>query len=275
MPRLSVIVAVRDQLAMNRLFEESLRSCTDSDYELIVVDNASTDGSGDFFRAQGATVIANPENYGYARCQNQGLAAARGEVLAFLNNDLVLSPHWDTRLLAVMARQGLDVATPCTAENVEDRAATRRLMRRWKRIKYPLFWVAGTRRWTLRATHRLMYGDWQEFADARWARFRDQVKEGFVGAALVMTRRAVDLLGEWDPRLQAADFDLFLRTKQRARERGDLRPCHIALGVFVHHYIRLTLKSRPPPFADRALLRGIEEKWGAEIVARDLATIDD
>jgi GT2 family glycosyltransferase len=275
MPRLSVIVAIRDQLAMNRLFEESLRASTDGDYELIVVDNASTDGSREYLASRGARIVANDRNYGYARCQNQGLAVASGEVLAFLNNDLILSPHWDSRLLSVMARQGLDVATPCSAENVEDRAATRRLMRRWKRIKYPLFLAAGPRRWTLRATHRLMYGDWAAFADARWARFGDRVKEGFVGAAVVMTRRAVELLGEWDPQLQAADFDLFLRTKQRHRERGDLRPCHVALGVYVHHYVRLTLKSRPPPFADRALFQGIEEKWGPEVVARDLAHIDD
>lgn len=274
MPTLSVIVAVRDQLAMNRLFLESLRASTDADHELIVVDNASTDGSRRYFEAQGARVVANERNYGYAHCQNQGIAVARGDVLAFLNNDLILSRHWDARLLETMAANGLDVATPCTAENVEDRAATRRLMRRWKRIKYPLFLVGGARRWSLLATHRLMYGDFQRFADARWARFGHRVKEGFVGAAVVMTRRALALVGEWDPRMQAADFDLFLRTKQRSREHGDLRPCAIALGVFVHHYVRLTLKGRPQPFADRGRFLGIEEKWGAA-AARDLAGIDD
>ncbi len=275
MPTLSVIVAVHDQRAMNQLFLESLAACTDSDYELVVVDNASTDGSRELFAAAGARIVANDRNYGYAHCQNQGLAVARGEVLAFLNNDLLLSPHWDARLLEVMARRGLDVATPCSAENVEDRAATRRLMRRWKRIKYPLLLAAGPRRWTLRAAHRLMYGDWARFADARWERFGDRVKEGFVGAAVVMTRRAAEVLGPWDPRLQGADFDLFLRTKARSRERGDLRPCHIALGVYVHHYIRLTLRSRPPPFADRARFLALEEKWGAEVLARDLAAIDE
>jgi GT2 family glycosyltransferase len=274
MPRLSIIVAVHDQLEMNRLFLEHLRSTTDGDYELIVVDNASTDGSREFFRDQGAVVIGNPANYSYPHCQNQGIAASTGDILAFLNNDLILSPHWNSRLLEVMVQNGLDLATPCTAENLEDRAATRRMMRRWKRIKNPLFAVFGARRWTLRLAHRLMYGDFAEFAEQRRKRFGARVKEGFVGAAVVMTRRAVELLGEWDPRVQAGDYDLFLRSKHRSLEQGDIRPCHVALGVFVHHYIRLTLKRRRVEFADRGQLIRIEEKWPPELAARYLAGVD-
>lgn len=274
-PALSVIVTVHDQLPMNLLFLEHLRASTDAAFELIVVDNASTDGSREFFEAQGATVITNQRGYGYAHSQNQGLAAARGSLLAFLNNDLILSPHWDTRLREAMAAHGLDVITPCTQENVEDRASTQRLMRRWKRIKYPLLFLGGARGWTLRLAHRLMYGDWQRYVEARHARYRSAVKPGFVGAAVIMTRRAIDLLGAWDPRVQAGDFDLFLRSKRRSLERGDIRPCHIALGVFVHHYIRLTMRRNRHPFADQDAFISIEQKWGSELAAGYLAGIDD
>jgi GT2 family glycosyltransferase len=92
--RLSVVTAVHNQLPMNRLYLEELRRRTDLPLELVIVDNASTDGSREFFESQGATVVANEANYSYARCQNQGIAAATGDVLAFLNNDLCFPDHW-------------------------------------------------------------------------------------------------------------------------------------------------------------------------------------
>lgn len=275
MPTLSIIVVVRDQLPMNRLFLEHLRAATDGPYELIVVDNLSTDGSAEYFAAQGAKVLINDQSYGYGYSHNRGLSAATGDLVAFLNNDLILSPHWDTRLRETMAANGLDVITPCTAENVEDRAATQRLMRRWKRIKNPIFFLLGPRRLALRLTHRLMYGGWNRFVEARWQRFGHRVKEGFVGAAVVMSRRGLELLGAWDPLVQAADFDLFIRSKDRSLKQGDVMPCAIALGVFVHHYIRLTSKRERRPFVDQDRFVTIDAKWGAELAARYLAHIDD
>src|SRR5271157_5234236 len=99
---LSVITAIYNQLPVNRLFLEHLRRHTRLPFELIIVDNHSNDGSGDFFRAAGAKVIANDGNYSYPRCQNQGLRVAQHEWLAFLNNDLIVSPGWDQRLMEVM-----------------------------------------------------------------------------------------------------------------------------------------------------------------------------
>ena len=107
-----------------------------------------------------------------------------------------------------------------------------------------------------------MYRDFNRFVESRYQRFHQEKKEGFVGAAVVMTRRALDLIGAWDPRVQAADFDLFIRAKHRSLKEGDLRPCAIALGVYVHHYIRLTSKRERRPFVDQDRHITIEEKWG-------------
>ncbi len=276
MPKLSVIVVAwngRDRLA--RCLQALRADGSGGTRELIVVDNASTDGSGRFFASHGATVLVNDQPHGYEYCNNRGLSVASGEVVAFLNNDLILSPHWNSRLDDVMAENGLDVITPCTAENVENRAATQRLMRRWKRIKNPILFLLGTGRLPLRLSHRLMYGDWERFVEERYRRFGNRIKEGFVGAAVVMTRRGLDLLGPWDPQIQAADFDLFIRSKHRSLERGDVKPCAIALGVFVHHYIRLTAKRQRRPFADQDRFVSIDAKWGSELAARYLAHIDD
>lgn len=80
---ISIITAVHNQLSMNQFFVKHLQKATRNRYELIVIDNASTDGSADFFESVGATVIRNAVNYSYPYCQNQGIAKARHDWLAF------------------------------------------------------------------------------------------------------------------------------------------------------------------------------------------------
>jgi hypothetical protein len=115
--------------------------------------------------------------------------------------------------------------------------------------------------------HRLMYGDWEKFSAARLAQHGTAVREGFVGNTVIIKRSALARIGLWDERINWADFDLFLRTRQRHREKGDIQPVHIVFGVFHHHYIRMTLKSRPPVFKDADKIIQPEEKWGREEIA--------
>jgi GT2 family glycosyltransferase len=63
-------------------------------YEIILVDNNSEDGSAEYFQKHwpDVTVIANTDNAGFARACNQGAAVARGDMLLFLNPDTE-APH--------------------------------------------------------------------------------------------------------------------------------------------------------------------------------------
>src|SRR5260370_38190158 len=64
-------------------------------FETIVVDNGSSDGSADMAEKEfGARVIRNRENRGFCAANNQGIAAARGEFVALLNNDAEAEPEW-------------------------------------------------------------------------------------------------------------------------------------------------------------------------------------
>jgi GT2 family glycosyltransferase len=99
-PCASVIVVTWENSALTRLCLESLLAhMHDVSFELIVVDNASTDGTDTYLQALAAAeprvrLILNERNEGFARACNQGARAAVGDVLVFLNNDTVLAPGW-------------------------------------------------------------------------------------------------------------------------------------------------------------------------------------
>jgi O-antigen biosynthesis protein len=79
---------------------------TEPCFELIVVDNASPDDTADRLSAalEGATVVRNAENTGFARGSNQGAELGSGEYLCFLNPDVYVKAGWLEPLLEVFTR---------------------------------------------------------------------------------------------------------------------------------------------------------------------------
>lgn len=261
---LSIITAVHNQLEMNTIFWEFLSKNTFHPFELIVIDNASTDGSAEFFESIGAKVIRNTSNYSYPYTQNQGIRVANFKVFAFLNNDIIVGVHWDKICLETMEHQGLDVATPAGIERLETVERTKSMNRRWNRIRNVIGFF-GIGRKSLLLMWKAMYGDWDQFCAERRQRFGYEVLEGFVGNSVIMNSRAVEILGFWDERIQGADWDLYARSKQRSIAFGDIKPVHVVLGAFNHHFVRLTSKSKPPRFADAEKIISVEKKWGKEL----------
>ena len=73
----------------------SLARQVGADFETIVVDNGSADGSADMAETEfGVRVIRNRENRGFCAANNQGIAAARGDFVALLNNDAEAAAGW-------------------------------------------------------------------------------------------------------------------------------------------------------------------------------------
>jgi GT2 family glycosyltransferase len=85
-----------------------LESTPDGTFEIIVVDNASTDGTAEMLAAFGERVriLANTENLGFSRACNQGAKAAAHPVVLFLNNDTLVQEGWLPPLAEVLGGEG-------------------------------------------------------------------------------------------------------------------------------------------------------------------------
>ncbi len=110
LPSVSVIVVTRNHLDLTTQCLESIEAMTAyGNYEVIVVDNGSSDGTPAFLdRWAGGRadrrVILNPDNRGFAAASNQGLAAADGKYLALLNNDTAVTAGWLGTLVGHLRR---------------------------------------------------------------------------------------------------------------------------------------------------------------------------
>jgi hypothetical protein len=113
-PLISLIVVTYNSADLLPAFFAALAMTTYARYEVLVVDNASHDGTA--LRASvlwpGVQVLANKENVGFGRACNQGARAARGEFVVFLNPDVTATPDWLT-ILAQHAAEYPDAAILC------------------------------------------------------------------------------------------------------------------------------------------------------------------
>jgi GT2 family glycosyltransferase len=84
---------------------EALEAQTARELEVLVVDNGSTDGSLALLAARfpWAHAIGLPENRGFSAAVNAGIAKARGDVIALLNNDTCADPRWVETLASARA----------------------------------------------------------------------------------------------------------------------------------------------------------------------------
>jgi glycosyltransferase involved in cell wall biosynthesis len=103
----SIIIACWNELEFTRQCIPTLRRHTRGPWELIVIDNGSTDGTATYLAgvcdlaAVPVTVISNSMNLGFPAAMNQGLRRARGEYLVLLNNDVVVTDGWLDQLIGL------------------------------------------------------------------------------------------------------------------------------------------------------------------------------
>ncbi|MBI5381256.1 MAG: glycosyltransferase family 2 protein [Opitutae bacterium] len=109
--QLSIIIPLYGGLSFTQAMVASLQATLPPGltHEIILVDDGSTDGTRAWLATLTAApfrVILNDRNLGYAAANNRGAAQAGGELLALLNNDLILTPGWLEPMLATFAQLG-------------------------------------------------------------------------------------------------------------------------------------------------------------------------
>ena len=112
-PSLSIILIVYNGRPYLEECLDSLRRAFLPGTEVVIVDNASTDGSAELARAHmsQARLVVNASNRGFAAACNQGAATAQGEVLVFLNQDTRVEPNWLRALLEIFRDDSVGLVT--------------------------------------------------------------------------------------------------------------------------------------------------------------------
>lgn len=173
--------------------ERCLESVSGGSYQVIVVDNASTDGTRELVRERFPSVrlIELPENIGFGAANNVGVEAAEGDYYLLLNSDAWPVGDGIERLLAFAeANPGVGVAGP-------------RLVSPGGRVQksvrgFPTLWRLATEYFFLR---KLAPGS-RLLNDFYGAGFNYRVRreaEFLMGAVLLLRRKAVDEVGGFDP----------------------------------------------------------------------------
>ncbi|HEX9340813.1 MAG TPA: glycosyltransferase [Thermoplasmata archaeon] len=98
-PKFSVVVCTYNGASTIRDTLEALRNLDYPSFEVIVVNDGSTDGTAQIISSYPYRVI-HEENQGLSRARNIGIAAATGEMVAFIDDDAYPDPHW-LRFLAL------------------------------------------------------------------------------------------------------------------------------------------------------------------------------
>ncbi len=106
-PIVDTIVLTWNRLDLIRPFVESYRACTVLPTRLIIIDNASNDGTAEYLASLRSSpdceikVITNQENLGFVSGMNQGIKESRAQFVCLANNDLIFSLGWLDELVNV------------------------------------------------------------------------------------------------------------------------------------------------------------------------------
>ena len=96
---ISVIILTHNRLPMLRRCVESILKNSGPDYEIIIIDNGSTDGTPEALSAvKGLKILRFERGVELSKCRNAGIDAARGGAIAFTDDDCVVAEDWLSRI---------------------------------------------------------------------------------------------------------------------------------------------------------------------------------
>lgn len=235
----SIIILTYDNLDYNRICLDSIRKYTPAkSYEIIVVDNNSTDGTREWLKEQtDIKLILNDENLGFPRGCNLAIdAAEKDNDILFLNNDTKVTPMWLDNLKTCLYSDDKIGATACITNNCSN----------YQSISVPYSNME----------------DLIEFADKnnisspeKW-----EQKARLVAFCMLIKREVINKIGIFDERFTPGNFeddDLCMRIMEA---KYKLMLCR---DSFIHHFGSASFNKDYTKFNDvlRINAQKFKEKW--------------
>ncbi|HKU69055.1 MAG TPA: glycosyltransferase family 2 protein [Candidatus Baltobacteraceae bacterium] len=218
---------------------ESIRAYTAGEYEVIIVDNGSGPETVDWLRTlSDVRVIFNPTNRGYAGGNNQAIAAARGEYVVLLNNDVIVTQGWLEGLLGAFDRiPALGVSAPRSNRIAGDQITPDAL---YQNIE-----------------------DMHVYAGKRRERFAGEgyLTDRAIGLCLCIDRRLIEEVGGIDERFGVGNFeddDFCMRVRAAGYH------IYVCDDVFIHHFGSQTFAANKVDWTGtmRENWKKFAQKWG-------------
>lgn len=235
----SIIIPTYNRLQYTKLCIESIRKHTNNtDYELIVVDNHSTDGTIEWLKMQSdVRTIFNNENVGFLKGCNQGIEMAKGANILLLHNDTIVTHDWLKKLRNCLYNKPDTGAVGAITNNCSYYQAIK--------VNYH----------SIEEIHK--------FAIENDIANPDKWEESLnlAGFCLLLKREIIDEIGLLDERFTAgvyADVDYAARMRRAGYQ---LMLCR---NVFVHHFGSTYFQEHPEEYAELLKTNGakFQEKWG-------------
>lgn len=199
------------------LLRECLRSIVDSEHttinkQLMVVDNASVDGSADMVKSEfkNVTLIANKKNVGFSKANNIAIKKTKGKYLLFLNADTVVYPKTLETMVKFMVKNSDVGAATCRVELPNGRlddSCHRGFPTPWQAFCH----FSGLSRifpkWQIFAGYNLTYLDQNTIHEI----------DSCSGAFMIVKRQAGEEVSWWDEDFfwYGDDLDFCFRLKER------------------------------------------------------------
>jgi GT2 family glycosyltransferase len=243
---LSIVMPVWTGGEITKQALQAILDHTHRPLEIIIVDNGSDPGTraviDDFLWLYPTItrVIHNETNRGYPTACNQGLQAARGSCLVVMNNDVLVTPYWASRMMAAFSLDaGIGAVGPRTNYVFGSQL-----------VRSCLYTGATLNEWA-ENWHAALAGTYQTTTK-------------LVGFLMMLRREMLDRIGGFDPVFGLGNYDdddYCLRAKIAGYQ------LLIADDVFVHHYGSMSFNKNPAAFSD--LLGKNREvfaaKWGINL----------
>jgi len=230
----AIIVNYNTRSEVINCIQSILRNNRSKDFELIIIDNGSTDGSAEAIGSEFSDIslIKNSRNVGFSKAVNQGIQSAQGKYILFLNSDIVVERPIFQEIISYMGNNadigimGGKLVYPNRLLQLSAWAYPNLFTEFIQRVFY--FRVLGKMRW---------------YRNYKMRALKSKEVDWVTGAFMVVRKEVFEKIGLFDETffMYYEDTDLCLR----ARENG--WKVLYNPGVYIVHYDAMTRKINPGP----------------------------